>query len=563
MRSTDISAFPLEIIISSITPYLTKHDLTNCVLINQQWNKIFTPLLWEDIKCVNSVPDGTAWMGDLNKIKWFRRFEKCALETGALRKNGRWIRKVDAEFCGMVDLLTGTTVGGDGKCYCDGLVELEIGDDRSADMYMVQDDEYPTSQPQDVHVASVMRLLQQNQGQLRKLTFLSFLLSINAQDTARMIRAIPSSVEELSVVKFTTPFLSSIAFPVELEPELSSLKTLAFTLSGFDNLLPILQRSPALETLVLKKLWYPTTNHVPWHVLASTIHDSCPRLTSLHLVDCPPYSDEEFSALLGASARGWKTLGFPRRYNEYRYGNNAHEFGPLSTEALLKHCATLENLRIEGCDDLPSWAIQEVLCSAPRLRRLDAISQERWRGRNVQLNAKDIIGLRDSKPSLSKDWVCLPLESLKIQITGVPRGASFNSTSIQREVYKQLGRLRSLKQLVLGPEVMHPATIYKPLEGASLEGTHPFGVPYDQRPEYRGAGYQASCLEMTLESGLGMLEGLKGLRKFEVGGMDVGSGVKEEVWRRENWPLIVVEEGDGEGKCLDNFWTRFGYDDMY
>ncbi|OAQ29338.1 hypothetical protein K457DRAFT_137849, partial [Linnemannia elongata AG-77] len=65
---------------------------------------------------------------------------------------------------------------------------------------MVQDDEYPTSQPQDVHVASVMRLLQQNQGQLRKLTFLSFLLSINAQDTARMIRAIPSSVEELSVV---------------------------------------------------------------------------------------------------------------------------------------------------------------------------------------------------------------------------------------------------------------------------------------------------------------------------------------------------------------------------
>ncbi|KAG0081203.1 hypothetical protein BGZ90_009726 [Linnemannia elongata] len=529
MRSTDISAFPLEIIISSITPYLTKHDLTNCVLINQQWNKIFTPLLWEDIKCVNSVSDGTAWMGDLNKIKWFRVFEKCALETGALRKNGRWIRKVDAEFCGMVDLLTGTTVGRDGECYCDGLVELEIGDDRSADMYMVQDDEYPMSQPQNVHVASVMRLLQQNQGQLRKLTFLGFLLSINAQDTAHMIRAIPSSVEELSVVKFTTPFLSSSTFPVELEPELSSLKTLAFTLSGFDNLLPILQRSPALETLVLKNLWYPTTNHVPWHVLASTIHDSCPLLTSLHLVDCPPYSDEEFSALLGASARGWKTLGFPRRYDEYGYGNNAHEFGPLSTEALLKHCATLENLRIEGCDDLPSWAIQEVLCSAPRLRRLDAISQERWRGRNVQLDAKDIIGLRDSKPSLSKDWVCLPLESLKIQITGVPRGASFNSTSIQREVYKQLGRLTGLKQLVLGHEVVHPATIYKPLEGASLEGTQPFGVPYDQRPEYRGAGYQASCLEMTLESGLGMLESLKGLRKFEVGGMDVGFGVKEEL----------------------------------
>lgn len=562
MTTTDILTLPLEIIINSFTPYLTQHDLTTCVLVNQQWNTVFTPLLWENVSSVNSAPKGTTWMIDFHKIKWLRLFEKCVLEAGALRKNGRWIRKVDAQFCGMVDLLTGTTAGGDGECYCDGLVELEIGDDRGTKMYMVRDDEYPMSQPHDVHVASVVRLLQQNLGQLRKLAFSGSLLSINAQDSVRMIRAIPSSVEELSVIKFTTSPLSSSTLPVELD--LSSLKTLTFALSSFDNLLPILQRSPALETLVLKNLRYPTRDCVPWHIFASTIQDSCPRLTSLHLIDCPPYSDDEFSAVLGASARGWKTLGFPRRYDAYGYGSDAHEFGPLSTEALLKHCETLENLRIEGCDDLPSWAIQEVLSSAPRLRRLDAISQERWRGRNVQLDVKDIIGVRDGKSLSGKDWVCLSLESLKIQITGIPRNAAEKASQhIQREVYKQLGRLTGLKQLVLGHEVEHPATIYKPLEGASLEGTHPFGVPYEERPEYRGAGYQASCLEMTLNSGLGLLEGLKGLRKFEVGGMDVGSGVEEEVWRRENWPLLILKEGEEEEKCVDNFWVGFGYDELY
>lgn len=554
----------MEIIINAITPRLTKHDLTHCVLVNQQWNTIFTPLLWKNISPVNSAHKGNSWMIDFHKIKWIRLFEKCVLEAGALRKNGRWIRNIDAEFCGMVDLLTGTAAGGDGECYCDGLVELKIGDDRGTKMYMVRDDEYPMSQPHDVHVASVVRLLQHNQGQLRKLAFLGSLLSIDAQDTARMIRAIPSNVEELNVVKFTTSPLSSSALPVELDPELTNLKTLTFTLSSFDNLLSILQRSPALEILVLKNLWYPARDRVPWHALVSTIQEFCPRLTSLHLIDCPPYSDDEFSALLGASARGWKTLGFPRGYDAYGHGNDAHKFGPLSTEALLKHCATLENLRIEGCDDLPSWAIQEVLSSAPKLRRLDAISLERWRGRNVQLDAKDIVGLRDGTSLSGKDWVCLSLESLKIQITGIPRGAAEHGPQhIQREVYKQLGRLTGLKQLVLGHEVEHPTTIYKPMPGASLEGTHPFGVPYEERPEYRGAGYQTSCLEMTLKSGLGVLEGLKGLRKFEVGGMDVGSGVEEEVWRRENWPLLVVEEGEQRKKCVDNFWVDFGYDELY
>ncbi|KAF9122194.1 hypothetical protein BGW39_009965 [Mortierella sp. 14UC] len=585
--SADMSSLPLEIIINALSPHLTKHDLTNCVCVNKRWHNIFTPLLWESISFVNTqeVEAGIVWMVDLAKITRFRRFERSAIEAGALHKNGRWIRKVDAGFCGMLDLLTGTTDGGGARAgeevVCDALMELEIGDDRSSDIYMNPANQLPKSQPQDVHVTSVVTLLQRPQGRLRKLTFLDTLLRNNAENSVRMIRAIPSSVEDLSISDWSVSLSTSSAFSSESkEPLLSSLKTLSVTRSNVDNILLVLKRSPMLETLTLKDWFYPTSDRPPWYLLATTIREFCPRLTSLLLVDCPPYSDDEFAELLGASASGWKTLGFPRRYDAYGYGNDAHKFGPLSVEALLKHCATIENLRLEGCSEFPSWAIQEVLCSSTRLRRLDAISKERYRGRNVQLDAGDVVDVRASRGRGKREWACLSLESLKIHITGIPRGGvSSNNTKtsrtgtigqeqdIQRQIYKQLGRMTQLKQLVLGHELKNPRTIYQPEEGASLEGTHPFGVPYEERPLF-SAGYQDSCLEMTLASGLGLLEGLKELRFIETGGMAVGVEGDEEVeWRKKFWPLLQSreeEEGGGkERRWMDAFWVRFGYKEYY
>ncbi|KAG0081206.1 hypothetical protein BGZ90_009729 [Linnemannia elongata] len=154
-------------------------------------NFIFTPILWESITFVNTaeILEGFGWMKGLLKMQWFHLFERSALESGALEKNGRWIRKVDAEYCGMVDLLTRTTNGGSGEVCCEEVVVLEIGDGNRYGIFDNLEEEIPTPQLHDVHAASVVRLLQHKRAQLRKLTFSETLLSTDLEDSARMIRA--------------------------------------------------------------------------------------------------------------------------------------------------------------------------------------------------------------------------------------------------------------------------------------------------------------------------------------------------------------------------------------
>ncbi|KAG0057538.1 hypothetical protein BGZ89_001843 [Linnemannia elongata] len=206
----------------------------------------------------------------------------------------------------MVDLLTRTTNGSSGEVCCDGVVELEIEDGNRYGIFDKFEEEIPTPQPQEVHAAPVVRLLRHNQAQLRKLTFSETLLSTDLEDSARMIRVIPASVQELSVDNWTPSVLSSATSPPDSDPALSNLKTLTFNNSDIDNLFQTLQRSPALETLVFNIFSHSATDSAPWRALTLTIKEYCPLLTSSHLIDCPPYSDEKFAALTEASARGWK-----------------------------------------------------------------------------------------------------------------------------------------------------------------------------------------------------------------------------------------------------------------
>ncbi|KAK3839452.1 MAG: hypothetical protein JOS17DRAFT_786096 [Linnemannia elongata] len=267
------------------------------------------------INCIDTsrTPEGFGWLEDLVKTQWFRLFERSVLGSGALKKNGRWIRKVDPQYCGMIDLLTGTANGGSGEVFCDELVELEIGDGNRYDLFSDLGEEVPTPQPQEVHVPSVIRLLQRNQAQLRKLKFSETLLSTNLEDSIRMIRAIPSSVKELSIDNWVPSLPTSATSTPNSDPVLSNLKTSMFNNSDIDNLLPTLRQSPALEILVLNNFSHTATDSAPWYVLALTIKHSCPLLTSLRLIDCPPYSDEEFTALTEAVLAAGKHLDPPRQ----------------------------------------------------------------------------------------------------------------------------------------------------------------------------------------------------------------------------------------------------------
>ena len=70
-------------------------------------------------------------------------------------------------------------------------------------------------------------------------------------------------------------------------------------------------------------------------------------------------------------------------------------------------------------------------------------------------------------------------------------------------------------------------------------------------------GYQYECLDMTLNSGLGRMQGLKELRRVSVEAMAVGFyAAKEQSWAMEYWKKL-------DWKYKDCFWSDLGYADYY
>ncbi|KAF8979211.1 hypothetical protein CPC16_011837 [Podila verticillata] len=60
---------------------------------------------------------------------------------------------------------------------------------------------------------------------------------------------------------------------------------------------------------------------------------------------------------------------------------------------------------------------------------------------------------------------------------------------------------------------------------------------------YNDDKFQLNCLEMSLESGLSALEGLKKLRVLDVRRMAHRVGVQELDWMQENWPRLEAVRG--------------------
>lgn len=304
----------------------------------------------------------------------------------------------------------------------------------------------------------------------------------------------------------------------------------------------LLSNSPNLETIYLSS----SNQRGSLELVSSLLASHCPRVTHLHLQEWDNSSDAELAALLDCSKAGWRTVDMPRPPT-----GACQEFGNLSTVALLKHAPTLENVCLAGCWTMPSSTVQLLLTSAPNLKRFDAITNPVSRGnRDLILDARDIAG--------GVDWVCTSLESLQVQIGGIPRpdirsrndGQPFTSTinfqgtiedsrEIQRLVYSQLGRLTQLKQLVLGHRVVKrkPALAVK-LDSGDSGGEESGGDDDGAGAEYP-QGFQYECLEMNIASGIGLLAGLRELRRLEIGAMATTKWEDEDLeWVREHWPKL-------------------------
>ncbi|KAG0377546.1 hypothetical protein BGX24_005904 [Mortierella sp. AD032] len=263
--------------------------------------------------------------------------------------------------------------------------------------------------------------------------------------------------------------------------------------------------------------------------------------------------------------KGWKTLGF--QYQSVLYDMLDSQV----VNAILEQSATLENLRISAPSSFSSSAIQQLLCSAPNLKRLDIWPSKLridYELEPYKLLAKDITEVT------SKEWVCLGLESFKCMIGGIPRldlesrangwslrGIEYHdpdqftahkSRSIQRKVLGQLGRLTNLRQITLGLEMdvdfgrCWDQCCYEQYGEMSDEE---YCVEMESDPD---PGQQYACLTLALEDGLDLLRELKSLRVIRLEKMSHCMTDKEREWINSNWPEYGKES-------RDVFWTERGH----
>ncbi|KAG0257331.1 hypothetical protein DFQ27_005200 [Actinomortierella ambigua] len=183
--------------------------------------------------------------------------------------------------------------------------------------------------------------------------------------------------------------------------------------------------------------------------------------------------------------------------------------GPLTADAIVENGAHLETLEVfdSGAKGLMGSHLQTVLCRAPHLLSLQA----HWLVEQDVIHAADI---------LSSDWVTTSLVRIDFKID-VPRAtredapdsaAVQSSRDVQRQILRRLGQQKNLQWLAIGGMVIIP--------------------------QLGGFRHQRNCLEMTLESGLDELAGLKSLEFLDVHHMDHRIGLPELEWMQEHLPNL-------------------------
>ncbi|KAF9350436.1 hypothetical protein BGX34_001223 [Mortierella sp. NVP85] len=191
-------------------------------------------------------------------------------------------------------------------------------------------------------------------------------------------------------------------------------------------------------------------------------------------------------------------------------------------EAVMKQCYQVESLVLFGRCGFTDKEVVQILSRNPTLHTLAIMENESsWNNRNLTLDARAFADV-DPITGGIQPWACeSSLKVFKAKITGIPRPDLQRNGILQEKypekypgegrdmqsrVYDRLARLTHLEELCLAPE-------YEPWN-------------------------QFECLEMSLESGLHKLAGLKRLKELKVLSIRTRIGVKEVQWMVEQWPEL-------------------------
>ncbi|KAK3811005.1 MAG: hypothetical protein J3Q66DRAFT_350779 [Benniella sp.] len=233
-------------------------------------------------------------------------------------------------------------------------------------------------------------------------------------------------------------------------------------------------------------------------------------MSNLRRIDVDGYrmTDTAVAALLSGARHGWKEVCM-RRFE----GTVTCTYA-----ALIKHCSTLESLEFYSCIGFTSAERVQLLASSPNLHTFIDLDDNMFS--IVSLDAQSFID-QDSDTGLLKAWESeSTLRTFEIKVRGIPRpdldmgiheAPVGQGREIQNQVYSRLARLTHLETLWLAQKIG-------------------FWESYD-------------CLEMSLESGLHQLSGLKALKELNVLCLKTRIGVPEVQWMIEQWPRLRVIRG--------------------
>ncbi|KAK3839416.1 MAG: hypothetical protein JOS17DRAFT_729064 [Linnemannia elongata] len=334
--------------------------------------------------------------------------------------------------------------------------------------------------------------------------------------------------------------------------------------------------------------------------IAETLSTSCPALNvGVFGGQDVDLTDQDLATLIGSSAGGWRTLAVD---------TNCY-FGSLSAAAVVvegRHARTLENFRVTtGNCFFPSPMIQELLCTAVKLKRLEGRSFLRDSAPMIHISANDLV---------RGEWACKDLETFHCAIKDIPRpdikttkdgrrlvgrlhrGDSMEeSFRVHQLVYEQLGRLKKLRELVLGyrscdsderfgglvtdedlgwEQGIAEADYYSADSPTYTIDTHEgTGIDrdevkeQDEKDENLPTDMLYDCLAMSLESGLELLGGLTELKWLSLEGISHCVKVVERKCMANQWPGLFLEDEleekndrggrGGRGVLRDVFWKKF------
>jgi len=499
---------------------LSHHDLTQCAQVSKKWHSIVIPHLWRDLTwleqqtCRTNLQEFIQFVAEDyleeqqrqvlpdegHSMEQSSQIPPPSSHMSALSKYGQWIRLLPRELY-LRDAFLAYSKSRNGLDAFEPFLHLcrRCSPDHVQMTHLSIYTGYLDLLPPDDTQRMIVDFLHPRTHKLsiygRQPTSMSQIASMLGQ------RSVPLRKLRLDRVQFSDSEMFELEKePVEYEAKnWTSFKELVLD-SWSDN--PfwwwLFRRCTQVEVLEARI-------NGAVQVLAQAMMTYMPRLTNIHLEG----EGSDVATLLSASKKGWKSV---------RLGTDGRSEREVM-EALEKHFPTLESFGVSDLRSFPSEDAVHLLRSCPHLQTY--INSRTYKTLDIMVFTD-----RDPNAGSLRPWKCeRTLKELRVFLSNLPRTMEFpeeawfiQRSEIQHGIYDRLARLTQLEVFQLGGYI-----------------------------DWMGDEY----LEMTLESGLHKLAGLKKLKELYIGITCAKIGIKEVQWMVKNWPRICVIDGlvgDGDNE---------------